>query len=345
MLCIHALKAHDSFGSFPSSLSTTSTTTATSIRSSSASLRGLLINYESLPGVVPRLVLPLFGVHEISSAYLHKMEEESSYYSKGRQRVRSFSGDSADKEERATHSIQQFSKLILSSTYNQLELNSFGSISKIAPSLLTRLLVSKEFESELSNNNNNNNNNNKAVMTGNSEAASSSASFNWKVLASFPAFAITNVTHAHIEHESSNVVIDRSQAAASAAAVSTSILEEPDQASIVPPFTIRIVSNSQQEQGHQSLNINNKNPTRSSDNRNVVATVDTVAPNALSVSSASSPHSHSVLPHEMIYEPWAPFANTHNSQAMAVMLIIIHRLHLLVGLIAILYYMFENLIR
>jgi hypothetical protein len=99
--------------------------------------RGLLVNYESLPGIIPRLVLPMFGVDVVSQRWLHKMTEESSFYSKGRQSVRSFTGDSADKEERATHDIQLYSRLLLSPTFEAMEAAAYAGTKRLITSSST----------------------------------------------------------------------------------------------------------------------------------------------------------------------------------------------------------------
>jgi hypothetical protein len=65
----------------------------------------------------------------MSTHWLHKMGEESSFYSKGRQAVRSFTGDSADKEERATRDIQQYSKLLLAESFEQMEWKAHAGVS------------------------------------------------------------------------------------------------------------------------------------------------------------------------------------------------------------------------
>lgn len=82
--------------------------------------RALLINYESLPGSVPRALLPLFGV-DLNQHWLNKIQSESQQYSKSRGvSYRIFAGDSQDKTERATDGIQKYAKLILSESYEKL---------------------------------------------------------------------------------------------------------------------------------------------------------------------------------------------------------------------------------
>jgi hypothetical protein len=79
----------------------------------------MMINYESLPGVLPRAFLPMIGV-QMSQSWLRKMSSESTMYSKGRGDSRTFEGDSQDKDKRATAQIQQYAKIILDPAYNEL---------------------------------------------------------------------------------------------------------------------------------------------------------------------------------------------------------------------------------
>ncbi len=81
--------------------------------------RGLLINYESLPGIVPRALLPLFNV-EPGEAWLQKMDSESKVYSKGHGNTHTFVSDSQDKEQRASEKINHYASVILDASYNSL---------------------------------------------------------------------------------------------------------------------------------------------------------------------------------------------------------------------------------
>ena len=82
--------------------------------------RGIMINYESLPGIIPRVVLPLFGA-EPSTRWLKKMHVESRQYSKGRTTgSRIFKGDNEDKEKHATEAIEKYSSSILDQSYSKL---------------------------------------------------------------------------------------------------------------------------------------------------------------------------------------------------------------------------------
>ncbi len=79
--------------------------------------RAVLLNYDSLPGAVPKILLPLFNV-ELDKPWLEKMKLESKHYSKSRgSKFKLFFGDSKDKDERATSGIQKFSDLILAPSF------------------------------------------------------------------------------------------------------------------------------------------------------------------------------------------------------------------------------------
>jgi len=119
MLCNSALRAYEKYG----------------VRAGAGGevvQRGLLVNYESLPGIVPRAVLPMFGV-EPYPAWLANMEDTSKQYSKGRGGSKVFKGDSKDKDERATSDIQTYAKKILEPTYSKLLALSEESVKAVAP--------------------------------------------------------------------------------------------------------------------------------------------------------------------------------------------------------------------
>lgn len=107
MLCSHALDAYDKYSVIKKS-------------NGDVIQRGFLINYESLPGIVPSVLLPLFGI-TTTPHWLSKMAVESTQYSKGRKSgAKVFTGDSADKEERATHNIQKYAKEILQPNFDRM---------------------------------------------------------------------------------------------------------------------------------------------------------------------------------------------------------------------------------
>lgn len=119
MLCSSALLAYEKYG-----VKTAADGTVVQ--------HGMLINYDALPGIVPRAVLPMFGVNPYP-AWLAKMEQESKQYSKGRGKSKVFEGDSADKDERATKAIQKYANAILQPTFEKLVAISEESLKAAAP--------------------------------------------------------------------------------------------------------------------------------------------------------------------------------------------------------------------
>lgn len=98
------------------------------------------MNYDSLPGSVPRVLLPSFGV-EPSEYWLSKMAVESKSYSKGRNVPKLFFGDSEDKEERATAAIQQFSNSILQSSYEEMAAISTAALKSLSSTLFEKIVI------------------------------------------------------------------------------------------------------------------------------------------------------------------------------------------------------------
>ena len=82
--------------------------------------RGTVLDYDALPGAIPRVILPLFGVPNPNAAWLKKMQVESSFYSKARVSSYSFTGDSTDKESRAPADLKIAAESILMPTYETL---------------------------------------------------------------------------------------------------------------------------------------------------------------------------------------------------------------------------------
>ncbi|CAE7754646.1 unnamed protein product, partial [Symbiodinium microadriaticum] len=114
MLCEHALEAHEQYGKY----------------TGSDKQRGLIVNYDSLPGIVPKVVLPLFGA-DVDADWIGKMIEESGKYSKARSE-KTFAGDSEEKDQRASEDfsgITKWANAILSPSYEKLEALSDKSIS------------------------------------------------------------------------------------------------------------------------------------------------------------------------------------------------------------------------
>lgn len=129
MLCSSAVAAFDQFSNYSIT------------NSNRANPRGFLINYESLPGIIPTVILPHFGV-EVSPRWRERMAEESVNYSKGRSTSRKFESDSADKEERATAAIQKYSTAVLQSNYEIMVKKSLEGIQMVSPSIYTSLTSS-----------------------------------------------------------------------------------------------------------------------------------------------------------------------------------------------------------
>jgi hypothetical protein len=128
MLCTFALKAYDKYG------------TKLNIYNHPIQ-RGFLINYEMLPGVIPRIILPLSGI-DASLSWLSHMIDESTFYSKSRNRqdkLNTFEGDSQDKEQRSTQAIQQYSKSLLEPNYIELNKKSFNGLDNFDKGLANAL--------------------------------------------------------------------------------------------------------------------------------------------------------------------------------------------------------------
>ena len=146
MLCSSALKAFHLFNS-----------------TADGKPRAFLINYDTLPGSVPQVLLPLFGESAPSIPWLEKMATESKYYSKSRGNTwRVFTGDSKDKEERASDEIQKSAAVFLQSSYDELNSASLQALKRIAPSL------------------------HESVLTGDGVEAAAPGAVNWKALSAIP---------------------------------------------------------------------------------------------------------------------------------------------------------------
>ena len=118
MLCQSALNAYDKYGVIHND--------AGHLRQ-----RGILINYESLPGIVGRALLPLFGA-EPNEQWLHKMDEESKVYSKGKGQTKAFKSDSLDKESHATDAIKMYAENILDKFYVRMATIGLDSLQAIS---------------------------------------------------------------------------------------------------------------------------------------------------------------------------------------------------------------------
>jgi len=111
MLCESALDAYEEFGHY---------------EGDPDRHRGLLLDYKMLPGAVPNLLLPHFGLPPAPPALLKSMTKESVQYSKSslrnikRGKSGVFSGDSEDKEKRATTAIDEWAEKILGPTFDKM---------------------------------------------------------------------------------------------------------------------------------------------------------------------------------------------------------------------------------
>lgn len=123
MLCTSAIRAYEEYGAY-----------------NDTQQRGFLINYESLPGSVARLLLPSFGI-DPSEQWLNKMAIESKSYSKGKGQPKLFLSDSNDKDERATELILKYSDIILQPTYQKMIDISTNKLKLLAPLLFEKIVI------------------------------------------------------------------------------------------------------------------------------------------------------------------------------------------------------------
>ena len=112
MLCEFAVEALEEYGTYDSDPERS---------------RGLLIDYKFLPGAVPTVLLPHFGLTETpAKSLLQSMAKESLQYSKSssrnlrRGKAGVFTGDSADKEKRSSVAIDDWSEKIMGPTYEKM---------------------------------------------------------------------------------------------------------------------------------------------------------------------------------------------------------------------------------
>ena len=117
MLCTHAIDALNTYGTYKGT-------------TRDGTQRGIVVDYAGLPGAIPRVMLPLFGVSTVSQSLISKMEEVSQFYSKGGRKKSGevFEGDSEDKEERADEDVKRAAENILQPSYDTLAGLSTGSI-------------------------------------------------------------------------------------------------------------------------------------------------------------------------------------------------------------------------
>ena len=125
MLCNHALRAYQTYNS-------------TVMPDGTLRQRAFFVNYESLPGIIPQVVLPMFGI-EASSSWLQRMDAESHKYSKGKSKSRTFLGDTEEKNRRATKEIEQFGNAILLPSYDEMDFQAEDALKRLSPALWTKL--------------------------------------------------------------------------------------------------------------------------------------------------------------------------------------------------------------
>lgn len=141
MLCTHALNSFSKYSVYAEDSASNTGTGNSNSNERTSSMRGMLINYESLPGVIPRVFLPMAGITP-STTWIRSMSAESTFYSKGRGKVASFKGDSEDKEQRSTQAIQQYAKSLLESNFVKLKQLSMDSLNQVAPEIYNSLVTS-----------------------------------------------------------------------------------------------------------------------------------------------------------------------------------------------------------
>jgi hypothetical protein len=102
MLCSGAIDAMRKYGK---------TTTGTQ--------RGIVVDYAGLPGAIPRVMLPLFGV-SVNTEWVDNMKINAEFYSKGAKKTSVFTGDSKEKEENANKDIMAAADGLLKPSYGVL---------------------------------------------------------------------------------------------------------------------------------------------------------------------------------------------------------------------------------
>ena len=96
--------------------------------------RGMLINYEGLPGIIPKVILPMFGVSP-SEEWVRRMAIESGSYSKKNIKSKKFEGDSEKKERKASDKVNKYAEEILEPTYQKMLKMTLESIKSVTPGL------------------------------------------------------------------------------------------------------------------------------------------------------------------------------------------------------------------
>lgn len=97
--------------------------------------RGFMLDYDSLPGIFPRLLLTFLGV-SVSEERFRQLVAVSAQYSKGRAwyypKAGRFSTDSSDKKARATDEIRKWSGYLLDPAFQELSVLATASYQAVA---------------------------------------------------------------------------------------------------------------------------------------------------------------------------------------------------------------------
>lgn len=83
---------------------------------------GVAVDYSALPGAVPRLMLPMFGIDDVDETWINRMKETSRFYSKGGRKKSNelFTGDSKEKEDDANKNVKSAANGLMSASYEKL---------------------------------------------------------------------------------------------------------------------------------------------------------------------------------------------------------------------------------
>lgn len=121
MLCLHSVRAEEKFGRI----------------SGSGKRRGMLLPYESLPGAIASIVLPLFKVPNVDREWQERMTKNSKLYSKARtggshvQGSKKFSGDSEQKNQAASREVKSWAMEIMDPTYQEMRNRSMVALQEL----------------------------------------------------------------------------------------------------------------------------------------------------------------------------------------------------------------------
>lgn len=127
MLCNHALDTFRKYGKY-----------------SDGSQRGMLVDYEGLPGILPKLIFPKLFKYTVSEQLLNKMAQVSTQYSKGRGEKGTFKGDSEEKDKGANEAIQKYAEAILLPTYKTLYSLSLDTLQTLDTTMYNNLPFAEE---------------------------------------------------------------------------------------------------------------------------------------------------------------------------------------------------------